>query len=97
MLSKLCLFWLLVVPAGYDFSLKGTMNLASSYSLRYNNLFRCCRNILPLLICILTAGCLSLENHAEQMETVSAPLKPRCVGFLNSPYLLPLRDVVDPF
>ena len=54
-------------------------------------------NTLPLLICILTAGCLSLGNHAEQMETVSAPLKPRCVGFLSSPYLLPLRDVVDPF
>lgn len=51
-------------------------------------------NILPLLICILTAGCLSLGNHAEQMETVSAPLKPRCVEFLNSPYLLPQETLL---
>ena len=52
---------------------------------------------LPLLICILTAARLSLGNHAEQIETVSAPVKPRCDGFLNSPHHLHLRDIVDIF
>ena len=52
---------------------------------------------LPLLICILTAGRLLLGNHAEQIEAVSAPVKPRCDGSLNSPHHLHLRDIVDLF